>query len=382
MAESALPKRYDQIDIFRGIAIALMIAEGNRAKSDLPKFLCNFIHGPWFGSTIADIVFPFFLFISGVSLQISFARHVERGGDFSGFARRALWRSAKLFVIGVGLASLAKGRPVLGLGTLQCIAAASVLALPSVLLSARAAFLVPIFIGLGHSAFIILFRPAGVPWSLRWDEGRTIAEAIDTIILGQPRGMEGISALVMAAATMIFGTFVSKVLYCQKSSPLPQQEQESSRSAVSGLALSACVLVLTGLLFHLSPESPLWIPIVPDLFSLSYAVFSCGLALLLLIFLDWICRINPSIALLRPLRTLGLNALGLFIFVKFLNVFLLNGPNFGSREAPFTLKQIILNYLTQTASPGAASICYTLGVLFLGWCFCHFLKRRAIILKL
>jgi predicted acyltransferase len=38
-------------------------------------------HAAWHGWTFTDLVFPFFLWIVGVAITLSFAKRVERGDD-------------------------------------------------------------------------------------------------------------------------------------------------------------------------------------------------------------------------------------------------------------------------------------------------------------
>ena len=51
-------------------------------------------HAPWFGWTPTDLIFPFFLFIVGVSITLAFARRVEEGGVKRDLYLKVLKRSA------------------------------------------------------------------------------------------------------------------------------------------------------------------------------------------------------------------------------------------------------------------------------------------------
>ena len=64
-----IPARFLSLDVFRGLTVALMIlvnTPGSGAK--IYGFL---IHTQWFGFTLADLVFPSFLFAVGNSLSFS-----------------------------------------------------------------------------------------------------------------------------------------------------------------------------------------------------------------------------------------------------------------------------------------------------------------------
>ncbi len=79
-APSAAPKpeRIAALDVFRGITIAGMILVNN--PGDWGHVYAPLRHAAWHGWTPTDLVFPFFLFIAGVSMAISFRRREEAGG--------------------------------------------------------------------------------------------------------------------------------------------------------------------------------------------------------------------------------------------------------------------------------------------------------------
>ena len=60
------------LDVMRGLTVAGMILVNNPGSwTDGYAWLA---HSPWHGWTLADLVFPFFLLIVGVSLDLSLAR--------------------------------------------------------------------------------------------------------------------------------------------------------------------------------------------------------------------------------------------------------------------------------------------------------------------
>lgn len=61
--------RFECIDIFRGLTIALMLMTSNPGNpANIPSQLK---HASWNGVTIADLISPFFIFIMGVVVPIS-----------------------------------------------------------------------------------------------------------------------------------------------------------------------------------------------------------------------------------------------------------------------------------------------------------------------
>ena len=70
-------ERLISVDAFRGLTIAAMILVNNPAS-------WSFVYPPlrhaeWHGWTPTDLIFPFFLFIVGISIALSFSRRKEEG---------------------------------------------------------------------------------------------------------------------------------------------------------------------------------------------------------------------------------------------------------------------------------------------------------------
>ena len=75
----AAPERLVSLDIFRGLTIGAMILVNNLITwSDAPRFR-QLVHAEWNGCTLADLIFPFFIFIVGVTTVISLGRRVQKG---------------------------------------------------------------------------------------------------------------------------------------------------------------------------------------------------------------------------------------------------------------------------------------------------------------
>ena len=95
------PKRLVSLDIFRGATIGAMIIVNNlESWSDTPCFP-QLVHAEWNGCTLADLIFPFFLFIVGVSTVFSLDRRVQTGESSLQLYRHVLIRSTILFLLGL-----------------------------------------------------------------------------------------------------------------------------------------------------------------------------------------------------------------------------------------------------------------------------------------
>lgn len=73
MTESAKPSRLLSLDILRGITIAGMILVNN--PGSWGSIYAPLRHAEWHGLTPTDLVFPFFMFIMGVSTYMSLRKY-------------------------------------------------------------------------------------------------------------------------------------------------------------------------------------------------------------------------------------------------------------------------------------------------------------------
>ena len=98
---SDTPSRLVSVDIFRGMTIAAMIIVNNlRAWTDTPRFP-RLTHAEWNGCTLVDLIFPFFIFIVGVSSVFSVDKRLKTGESLGRLYRHILFRTAALFLLGL-----------------------------------------------------------------------------------------------------------------------------------------------------------------------------------------------------------------------------------------------------------------------------------------
>lgn len=100
-AEEAAPERLVSLDLLRGLAVMGMILVNEMAgmEGSGPVYPL-LLHSHWDGLTIADVVFPAFLFMVGVSIPLSFKSR-ERAGY-----GRILWRAFRLILLGFILSNI------------------------------------------------------------------------------------------------------------------------------------------------------------------------------------------------------------------------------------------------------------------------------------
>jgi hypothetical protein len=100
-ADSARPARLVSLDVFRGATIAAMILVND--PGSWSHIYPPLEHAEWNGWTPTDLIFPFFLFIVGVSLTLSFASRLARGVTRGKLILHVIRRSALIFALGLFL---------------------------------------------------------------------------------------------------------------------------------------------------------------------------------------------------------------------------------------------------------------------------------------
>jgi len=95
------PERLLSLDVFRGLTVAgmLLVNDPGTWSAIYPPLE----HANWNGWTPTDLVFPFFLFIVGITTHLSLSARRARGADESEIRRQILRRGAMIFLLGFAL---------------------------------------------------------------------------------------------------------------------------------------------------------------------------------------------------------------------------------------------------------------------------------------
>lgn len=293
--------RYLALDVLRGITIALMILVNTPGSW---KYLyAPLRHADWHGCTLADLVFPFFLFVMGVSMFFSFTSHQNI------WSRESLLRIASrvllILILGIFINTypqwLTDYSQLRIMGVLQRIAVAYGLA-AFIVLAAPHRWLPAIGAGVLFAYWGILdFWGGPDPYSL---EGNA-AILFDRAILGDshlyqgfgiPFDPEGILSSLPAAVTVIIGYMAGMLIRKTPGESLvPKLFLYGAAFAVAGY--------LWGLVFPLN--KPLW--------TSSYVLYTAGLAALLFAILIYIIDLKGYRKWTTVFSVFGMNPLFLFI---------------------------------------------------------------------
>lgn len=346
------PHRLLSLDVFRGITVALMVLVNSPGNPQSYGFLA---HSHWNGCSLADLVFPFFIFMVGVSAVFSVQSSRTRLQTRQ-LVSKILKRSIMLFLCGLLLNAIPhfSWETLRIPGVLQRIAIcyffAAVLELST---SIRFQVALTVMILIAYWLFMAYFPvPGAVVGSLTQESN--LAAYVDRLLiptahLYQPLyDPEGILSTFPAISTALLGNLTAHILLGTR---------EKNR---------LCILIILGLSLCVSGWCwGHWFPVNKSLWSSSFVLWSGGLAILAFSFCYWLIDLKKKQKACGLFKFWGANALSLYVFhIIFLKLqFLIHIEREGQM---LNFK----NYLTQLAfgwaSPAMASLLYA--VSYLAFC--------------
>jgi predicted acyltransferase len=364
----AVQQRLTSLDAFRGLTMAGMVIVNNPGTWDAMYWPLE--HAEWHGCTPTDLIFPFFLFIVGVSLALS-------GQTLSA----PWWRIARRAAVLVGLGLFLAGFPFFNPahwripGILQRIGLCYIVAAtvyrgvqprehddhwrrPAYALSA-------VVVAILVAYWIVMIRFGDL--TPEGNIGAQIDRALMSGHLYRPRwDPEGLLSSVPAVATTLVGVVAG--LWLRSSAAMGRK--------VLRLACAGIVLLMAGQLWGW------WFPINKQLWTSSYVLFTAGAALVILAACVQLIDVLGVRAWSRPFVILGRNAITLFVLsglVGKLLIILTVPQRGGQRES---LQWVIYERgFAWMAAQRNASLIYSLAFLVLMYAVCDVLYRRQIFLR-
>jgi predicted acyltransferase len=347
--------RLHSLDVFRGIVIAGMLLVNTASLA--PSIHPWLAHAHWHGFTLADGVFPCFLFIVGVAMAFSLAKYSQDLPPTRALYWQLLKRSAILLALGLilnGFWTYEWGK--IGMtGVLQRISfaylatAAIVLHFPRKIQWGITALLL-IGYWLAYTAFPIPEPTAGA--GVRGDIGTF--------------GLMSIFGMMSTTAIVLMGYFTGTWLQAEVAGNKPRTSHQSMTLVLFGL--SAMVL---GQLWSL------WLPINKKLWTSSYALFGVGLALILLAVCYESIEVRGYRRWSHLARVLGLNSILVFMASE-MSIKLLEQTHVGGgHNAPSSYHWLYDRLFANWASaPTAGFSIAAISLLF--WCFVadYFYRRH------
>ena len=302
------PERLLSLDVFRGLTVAAMLLVNN--PGTWSAVYDPLEHAEWHGWTPTDLIFPFFLFIVGVSMAYSLLPRLERG-DAPG---RLFGRAAKRSAILIGLGLLLAAFPYYTLdvahlrfpGVLQRIGLAFLLASAVVLFTRpRAQAMVAAVLLLGYWAAMELVPVPGYGAGNLSKDG-SLAAYVDRTVLGTNHlwasaktwDPEGLLSTLPAVATVLLGVFAGRWM----------RSERAPAERLVGLFLAGNAAVVAGLVWDAA------FPINKNLWTSSYVLFTAGLGMHVLAVCYWRVDVRGRRRWAMPFAWFGMNAIFAFFF--------------------------------------------------------------------
>lgn len=389
------PKRLLALDILRGITIAGMILVNN--PGSWGHIYAPLEHASWNGLTPTDLVFPFFMFIMGVSTYFSLRKY---GMKFSWSAGlKILRRTVVIFLIGIGIAWLARTlsgwvnkdmniwEAMFGqfdtiriLGVMPrlalCYGIGSVIAL---LCHGRQKI-----IGALITIFLVVYAILLVCGNGFEFASENIIAVVDRAVLGEPHmysdtvndvtlkfDPEGLLSTLPSIAHMLIGFLVGGMIVRIK----------DNNVRITNLFILGTILTFAGFLLSYG------MPINKKIWSPTFVLTTCGLASSFLGLLIWIIDIKGYKKWCRFFEAYGINPLFMYVLGSVLSIVLnyIRVPYSAAESGLISLKGWFYEALWIPVAGGdetLASFFFAITFVLVTWIFGYYLYKNKIYIKI
>lgn len=305
LVEAAGPGRLVSLDVFRGITVMAMILVNN--PGSWSHIYAPLEHAKWHGCTPTDLIFPFFLFIVGVSIVYALDSARQDPSRHPQLLLRIVKRSAFLFGLGLFSALF----PSFVFETVR---------IPGVLARIAVVFLVcgTIFLKTNWRTqawllggilvlYNVLIQVVPVPGfgPANLEPATNLGAWLDRLILGENHlwkssktwDPEGLLSTLPAIGTGLAGMLAGQWLRLRTIEPATK---------VAWLFVAGGAAVVVGMIWNG------WFPINKSLWTSSYVLYTAGIAVAMLAALYWLCDVHGYRAWTKPFLVYGVNAITVF----------------------------------------------------------------------
>lgn len=390
MKEKKQNSRLLALDIMRGITIAGMLLVNN--PGSWAHIYAPLRHAPWNGLTPTDLVFPFFMFIMGLSTWFSLKKYDFRLTWTS--AWKIIKRSVLIFLIGMAIAWF--GRTLRGVLNERPFFEAAIdfdtIRLLGVLPRLAICY------GIG-SLCALLIKGKALWWTvggflavytliILMGEGyefseRNIIYIVDNAVIG-PKHLyadtidgvtlkldpEGLVSTLPSIAHMLIGFICAGLIMGCK----------DNRERINRLFIVGTILTFSGFLLSYG------LPINKKIWSPTFVLTTCGLASLLLGLLIWIIDIRGHRRWCRFFEVFGINPLFLFCLGSVLAITLgaIKVPWDGAESGVISVSGWIYRGVLMPlfSDPTLASLVYALLFITVNWLVGLILYNKKIYIKI
>lgn len=333
-ARPAARERLLSLDIFRGLTVAGMLLVNN--PGTWSAIYPPLGHARWHGWTPTDLIFPFFLFIVGITTHLSLSARRAAGADEGQLVRQVLRRGALIFLVGL----LLNGFPFFAwgavpgnpdpsfadrvvqrlldwriMGVLQRIGLAYMFsALLTLRLSLKGQVIALAALLYGYWFAMTLLPVPGqgdIGALFLHDPSKTFAAWLDRALLDWSRfGLgnhiwvggvtwdpEGVLSTLPAIGTAMLGTIAAR--WIARTMPLTEK--------LAGLFAAGALGIVAGLMWNWS------FPINKGIWTSSYVLFTAGVACVTLATIMWLVDLHGIRRMTKFFVVYGSNPLVAFV---------------------------------------------------------------------
>lgn len=345
--------RLISLDVFRGFTVVMMILVNTPGSWD--TVYAPFLHAKWHGATPTDMVFPFFLFIVGVSISLAFSKALEKNTPIPILSKKIFKRCAILFGLGLFLNAFPYFDilNIRFLGVLQRISIVFMFcAFFYIFFSERTLILVSAGLLVTYWA-LMTFVPVPGIGEANLEPTTNLAAWVDQQILGthvwkntkvyDPEGLlSTFPAIVTGVIGMLTGNLTRK------------KEIPTSRKVMLMLGVGGA-MIAGGLVWDI------WFPINKQLWTSSYVLFCGGIALWVLgVSVYLIDILDYQNFFTRFCIIFGSNAITVYVLSGVVISALYAIPVGEGNAQNFIYKILFLSWLNPYNASLLFAICYTL----------------------
>ena len=368
------------LDVFRGATVAGMLLVNN--PGSWGAIYPPLEHATWNGWTPTDLIFPFFLFIVGITTHLSAEARRARGDDEGAILRQVLKRGALIILFGWMLAAfpfwpLARITEIRLPGVLPRIGLAY---MGAALLTRRGSLqqqvltLVALLYGYWF-AMTLLPVPGqlGIGANLLDDPNRSLAAWLDRLLLdghlwksSRTWDPEGILSTVPAIGTAMLGVFTGRWLGSGR--PLAER--------LNGMFAAGALAMMLGLMWHWS------FPINKALWTSSYVLFTGGLAAVSIATIMWITDVQRVTQWTGFFVTYGLNPMAAFLGSGLMAKLIYSLLKVDLGGKPVAMQAVIYRgAFASWLAPRDASLAFAICFVLFWYAVLRALERRGIVFK-
>jgi predicted acyltransferase len=367
-----MKERLYSLDVFRGITVAAMILVNNPGSWD--SVYPPLLHAHWHGCTPTDLIFPFFLFIVGVSIHFAYQQKLGEGLTNKNILK-IVRRTLIIFLLGMMLALIPKFNfsTVRIPGVLQRI---SVVFLFCSLIYFKTNWLSQIrLVILLLVGYWVLMTMVPVPdfGSANLEPETNLGAWVDRLLLNghlwiqsKTWDPEGVLSTIPAIATGILGILTGQ-LFSKILNPAEK---------TTWLFFIGAILIVSGLAWGLV------FPVNKALWTSSYVLYAGGIAMQFLAACYWLIDVQGIKKWSTPFIYYGTNAIFVFVASGLLAKFLTRTKIQVEPEKEISLwSYLYQNFYASWLSPMNASLAFAMTLIFLFLIILWQMYKRKIFVK-